>query len=132
MTTIEIDFEVYKKLTAERDNEEVTYNDVIRDLLRLHPINDNAKVPSQNGKVDWIVKGIRFPDGTPFRMHFKGLRHSAIVNDGALELDGKRFNSPSAAAYHITNNGVNGWNYWECKLSENSSWVLISSLRIKK
>ena len=129
MEIIEIDFQAYKQLTMLRDNEDVTYNDVIRDLLGLQPINDITLSPSPNGKIDWIVKGVRFPHGTPFRMHFKSIRHSAIVNDGALELDGKRFNSPSAAAFYITNNGVNGWIYWECKLSESSPWVIISSLR---
>ena len=37
MITIEIDFDVYKKLTVRRESEEVSYNDVIRDLLKMSP-----------------------------------------------------------------------------------------------
>ena len=129
MITIEIDFESYKKLTMLRENEKITYNDVIRDLLDLQPTFDITLPPTSNGKLDWIVKGVRFRHGIPFRAHYKGTIHSAIINDGALELDGKRFNSPSTAAMHITKNSVNGWIFWECKMSENSPWVLISSLR---
>ena len=129
MTTIEIDFQAYKELTLLRESEDTTYNDVIRDLLHLQPTNDNAISIQSNGKYDWVTKSVRFPHGTPFRMRFKGKSYSAIVNDGSLELNGKPFNSPSAAANYITKKGVNGWIYWECKLSESSPWVIISSLR---
>lgn len=128
MLQIEIDFEAYKKLTNLRENEEVTYNDVIRKLLGL----DTIIIPQSNSdsnKLDWVVKGVRFPHGTPFRAFHKGVHYDAMVNDGALEYNGINYNYPSAAAFSITKTGINGWNFWECKLSEHTSWILISSLR---
>jgi hypothetical protein len=35
-----------------------------------------------------------------------------VTDDGALVLDGERFESPSAAAKAVTGTAVNGWNYW--------------------
>ena len=35
MEMIEIDFDVYKALTMKRTSQEVTYNDVLRELLDL-------------------------------------------------------------------------------------------------
>ncbi len=35
MPSIDIDFDIYKELTSLRETEDVTYNDVIRELLEL-------------------------------------------------------------------------------------------------
>ena len=43
MTTIEIDFDVFKELTIRRTTESVTYNDVLLELLGL----DRSKVLKQ-------------------------------------------------------------------------------------
>lgn len=79
---------------------------------------------------DWIVKNVRFPQGTDFRAFYKGQTHAARVEGGALMLaNGKRFDSPSAAAISITGNSVNGWTFWECRLPDKSSWQRIDALR---
>lgn len=132
MYAIDVDFEVYKQLTARRSTEDVTYNDVIRELLGLAqsvPISSPAKA---NGQAlgDWIAKGVRFPVGTDFRANYKGQVHTARVESGVLALSsGKRFDSPSAAAVSITGSAVNGWRFWECRLPGKPSWQLIDSLR---
>jgi hypothetical protein len=48
------------------------------------------------------------PAGSELRAHHKGQLHLAEVLSGALVLNGKRFDSPSAAAMSITRHPVNG------------------------
>ncbi|MBI4205359.1 MAG: DUF2924 domain-containing protein [Betaproteobacteria bacterium] len=78
---------------------------------------------------DWIAKGVRFPAGTEFRAHHKGQTYLARVESGALVLNGKRYDSPSAAAVSITGSAVNGWRFWEGRLPGEASWKMIESLR---
>ena len=132
MATIEIDFDVFKALTAKRSSESVSYNDVLRVILGLGKPSQSLPPTPVNGSVaagDWVSKGVRFPAGTEFRANHKGRIHLAKVENGALVLDGKRFNSPSLAANSITKNSVNGWLFWECRLPNKSSWQLITALR---
>jgi len=133
--TIDVDFDVYKAVFTRRANETMTENDVLRELLGLPPRQaiDPLEPPSTNNEstslTDWIVKGTRFPTGTEFRSSYKGRTYTGRVNDGALLVDGKSFDSPSAAAVAITSNPVNGWRFWECRLPGKSTWQLIDSLR---
>lgn len=131
MQTIEIDFDVFKELTIRRTSEEVTYNDVLRSLLKLGPskkLEGEGHVGSE-GSQSWVAKGIVFPHGTEFRSTYKGQVYYGKVENGALVVNGKRFNSPSAAAREITNNSVNGWIFWECKMLGENSWKLMSNVR---
>ncbi len=130
MSTIEIDFDVYKALTLRRTSEEVTYNDVLRQLLNLNVkkgASASASAPLAQG--EWTAKGVRFPAGTEFRASYKGRAIMGKVESGALQVDGKRYDSPSAAAVAITGNPVNGWIFWECRFPGSSSWRMIKSLR---
>ncbi|HJX10498.1 MAG TPA: DUF4357 domain-containing protein [Candidatus Binatia bacterium] len=131
MTTIDIDFDVYKALTLRRVTEAMTYNDVLRELLRLGPKRDESRSTgaAATGQGDWVTKGVRFPLGTEFRATYKGQQYEGKVESGALVIDGKRFDSPSAAAVAITGNPVNGWTFWECRLPGKGSWQMIKSLR---
>lgn len=130
MHTIEVDFDVFKQLTIRRATEDVSYNDVIRELLGL----DHAKVgaaekttnPSPDG---WVAKGVRFPSGTEFRANYKNQLRTGHVEGGMLIVNGQCYNSPSAAAVSITGGPVNGWRFWECRLPGASSWQLIERLR---
>ncbi|MGV8081753.1 MAG: DUF4357 domain-containing protein [Syntrophales bacterium] len=127
---IEIDFDVFKKLTAMRESETETYNDVLRKLLGLSRAQ-GLLLPQESSTtaVAWTTKGVTFPGGTEFRATYKGQTIFGSVEAGALVVDGKRYNSPSAAAVAITGNPVNGWIFWECKLPGKSSWQIIKSLR---
>lgn len=128
MYTIEIDFEVFKEITARRATENITENDVLRELLGLAPKQherDHAPVIERA----WVSKGVVFPSGTKFRAQFKGIIYEAVAEDGCLLLNGQKYHSPSAAAVSITGNPVNGWTFWECKLPGKSTWILIKSLR---
>jgi len=132
MTTIEIDFDVFKALTAKRLNESVTYNEVLRDVLGLGKPKQSPQSALGDGIAspgDWITKGVRFPSGTEFRATHKGHTHLGKVQNGALVLDGQRFSTPSSAAMSITKNSVNGWIFWECRFPNKTSWQLLTALR---
>ena len=130
MKTLDVDFDVFKALTLRRATEDITENDVIRELLGLATKRSAASattgIPAEG---DWITKGVRFPVGTEFRANYKGQTHLARVANAALVLNGQRFDTPSSAAMSITGNPVNGWNFWECRLPGQASWPTIRSLR---
>lgn len=130
MHTIDVDFEVFKQLTVRRATEDVSYNDVIRELLgfgKAEPrTEEKAAIVSED---DWVVKGVRFPATTEFRARHKGRPVTARVEGGALALNGKPYPTPSAAAFSITGNRVNGWLFWECKLPGKSTWQRMESFR---
>lgn len=130
MTSIEIDFEVYKALTARRGSEKITYNDVIRELLGLkHLINPHPSLFHSESD-GWVTKGVHFPSGTEFQARYKGKVFRGKAESGFLELeDGSRYSTPSAAAGAITKYFVNGWTFWEYKFPGESHWKIIKSLR---
>jgi len=128
--TIEIDFEVFKALTNRRATESISYNDVLRELLGLNPLQTpvlSPEVASSSGA--WTTKGVTFPVGTEFRANYKGQTILGKVESGALVVNGKRFDSPSSAAVSITGNMVNGWIFWECRLPGKTTWQMIKTLR---
>ncbi len=133
MRTIEVDFDVFKALTTRRPSEDVTENDVLRSLLGLpSKRGPSAAVPREiPDPGDWIVKGIRFPAGTEFRASYKGQSWLGRVERGALVVNGRRFDTPSAAAVFITKSPSNGWTFWECRFPGQASWQLIKGLRRK-
>lgn len=130
MNTVEIDFDVFKELTIRRSSEDVTHNDVLRDLLGLNS-KSQPKAPVQVAPDTggWFTKGVKFPDGTEFRARYRGEVHYAKVEAGALVLDSKRYDSPSAAAVSITGKPTNGWTFWECRFSGKTSWQMIKAFR---
>jgi len=128
MATVEVDFEVFKQLTARRETEETTYNDVIRQLLKLprQRATENARSPSP--LQGWTSKGVLFPNGTEFRAMYKGTTYSAKVEGNKLLLNGRVMNSPSEAATAITKNSVNGWVFWECRWPNEGRWRRLDSV----
>lgn len=129
MRTIEVDFEVFKALTLRRPSEDVSENDVLRQLLGLPGRKSAAVQPTAPAAGDWVTKGVRFPAGTEFRATYKGQTYLARVDGAALVLNGKRYDTPSAAAMSITRNPVNGWTFWEARLPGQAGWKMIKSLR---
>ena len=128
MQTIEIDFDVFKEITIRRKTEDITPNDVLRELFGLEKKQGPTPSKAQPGK-PWVVKGVEFLGGTEFRASHKGQMYYGKVEDGSLILNGKKFHSPSAAAVSITGNPVNGWVFWECKFPGEQNWQSINTLR---
>ena len=142
MMTIEIDFDVYKALTARRGDETVSYNDVLRTLLglsqpvaglrRLFGLGSSKPETSgvaKSGITDWSYKGIRFPMGTSLRAKYKGQVHVARIDGGGIVVGGKRFATPSDAARAVTGTNVNGWRFWQCRLPGEAGWRRLDALR---
>lgn len=129
MPTIEVDFEVFKALTARRPTEDVSENDVLRQLLRLSPQSSVTAKSNNPRPDDWVTKGVRLPAGTELRATYKGQLHLARVASGALIYNDERFNSPSAAAMRVTGNPVNGWTFWEYRMPGQSRWATLKHLR---
>jgi hypothetical protein len=125
MTAIDVDFEVYKALTARRETESVTYNMVVRRLLGLDP--RVAPAPQRQGM---SMKGVYFPEGTQFRVTYKGKSYEASVKNGTwVGADGITQPSPSRAARAITGNNVNGWRFWSAKRPGETRWRRLDDCR---
>lgn len=123
MPTIHVDFDVFKAITARRPSEEVTENDVLRQLFGLGSAQHTSTGAAPNPKPgDWVTKGVRFPQGTQARATYKGQLYLGEVRDGALRVAGTPYESPSAAAMSITKSQVNGWGFWEVKLPHQGDW----------
>jgi hypothetical protein len=131
MHTIEIDFDVFKEITVRRKNEDITPNDVLRELFGLEPRQKPMVQKAPSGK-PWVVKGVLFPHGTEFRSSYKNQMYFAKVEDGSLVFNDKEYSSPSAAAIEVTGNSVNGWGFWECKLPGRQNWQSMNTLRERK
>jgi hypothetical protein len=130
MTTIEIDFDVYKELTNRRKSEAVTYNDVLRELLKLPASFQTAAREFMTGNATgWTSKGVLFLNGTVFRASYKGRVYTAKVENNQLILDGKAMNSPSEASHIITGKSVNGWRFWECQMPGSDRWRTLDTFR---
>jgi hypothetical protein len=134
-TSIEIDFDVYKELTIRRKTEEMTNNDVLREMLNLTPAKHSkeslSSVSRDSAGIPWVCKGVTFPHGTEFRAEYGGRMYSAKVEDGALVYDGQRYKAPSPAAKAITGNSVNGWTFWEFKMPGKNDWILMDKFKNK-
>lgn len=140
---IEIDFEVFKGLTAKLQSESDTYNEVIRRLLGLPSSDLTATVIEMSGKgeawsaevIGGTLRGVWygttfFPDGTAFRSTYKGRTYYAQVKDGRwLGHDGVERTSPSDAASAISASNVNGWKFWYGKRPNDLDWARLDELR---
>jgi hypothetical protein len=128
---IEIDFDVFKAITAMRVTESVTANDVLRQLLGLGAVREQrVPTPAHEEKPAALtVKGVSFPHGTEFRATYKQRIHTGVVQDGTLIVNGNAFRSPSAAGKAITGSNVNGWNFWKCRIPGTSTWTQLRDLR---
>ena len=130
MPTIQVDFDVFKALTMRRPSENVSENDVLRQLLGLPSKGAAPGEPPAPTGGDWVTKGVRFPAGTECRATYRGKTYLGRVEGGALVLSGKGYDTPSAAAMSITGNPVNGWTFWEARMPGQAAWKMIKSLRI--
>jgi hypothetical protein len=126
MPTIEISFDTYKQLTMRREHERVSYDDVIRGLMKLPPVGDAKGKPSD--KKSWQYKGATLPHGTDIRCSYKGAEYAAKIDDGKWVQDGKVRTSPSEAAHAVTGNSVNGWTFWEARLPGEDRWRILKSM----
>jgi hypothetical protein len=150
---IEIDFEVFKALTAKRESEADSYNNVIRRLLQLPIANTSPPkelpqnallrrmvgVPVEQGRptvlnallgAGALFGNTFFPEGSLFRANYKGRTYYAQIKDGVwLGQDGVKRSSPSEAAGAISGTNVNGWRFWHVQRPGDADWVRMDELK---
>lgn len=132
LRTIDIDFDIHKKIETERRSFDESANDVLRRLLKI----DTGAIPLESpAGWPWTGKGVTLPHGTELRMDYNGRLHTGRIHNGAWLVEGKQFNSPSAAAGGIalTKDGrhpsLDGWIYWHVRQPDAKDWVLLKTLR---
>lgn len=138
MLQIDIDFDVFKALTAMRESENHTYNDVIRGLLGL-PESMSRRMSREwtvniedFGRAKWngfISRDLFLPNGTELRANYKGNQFTASIQRNKwIDSNGAEHDSPSAAASAITGTNVNGLRFWEAKRPSDSEWRKLDAL----
>jgi len=134
--TIEIDFEVYKLIEAERRSFDESRNEALRRRLGLPPsagLDPSREAPSEGRS--WTGEGVTLPHGSKLRMRYNGRTHEGQIVDGKWIIEGKSFDSPSGAASGIafTKRGertrLDGWIYWEAQRAGDTEWTRIAELR---
>ena len=81
----------------------VTVDDLLRETLGL---KDRG----------FTSNGVYFAEGMIFGGWYKERPVTAIIKNGAIEVDGKTFSSFSGAAAHVTGRPTtNGWAFWFVK-----------------
>jgi hypothetical protein len=139
LTTIEIDFDVYKLIEAERKSFDEPRGTALRRLLSLppKPITEVAKASLPAGRA-WSGEGVTLTHGTRLRMHYNGRRYEGEIVDGKWIVEEKTFDSPSGAAsgVAITKKGkttrLDGWIYWEVQAPGDTGWTPLAALRPKQ
>jgi Protein of unknown function DUF262/Protein of unknown function (DUF1524)/Restriction Enzyme Adenine Methylase Associated len=97
-------------------------SDLIDVLLRVWPVpegHEGRVVDPQTKAQDWvelkhlIEAGQLSAGDTLIATHrdFSGVE-ATVTSDGHIELDGKRFRTPSGAARHVRKKVTNGWYFW--------------------
>jgi Restriction Enzyme Adenine Methylase Associated len=90
---------------------------VQRELNKRNLTADEVLREALGVKITGLISGNKFfPEGTVFVAWYKNKALSAIVKDGALECEGQRYSSLSAAAAHYTRRPTtNGWDFWSVR-----------------
>lgn len=132
--TIEIDFDVHKRIEAERLSFAETANEVLRRMLSLDQAETTFSPASTEGRA-WAGKGVMLPHGTELRMEYNGSVHTGRIENGGWVVEGKNYSSPSAAASGVgrtkagKRTNLDGWVYWHVKRPDDDQWTAIMSLR---
>ena len=70
-------------------------------------------------------------------MEYRGKEHCGIIQDSAWLVEGKNFNSSSAAGGGVaqtkggTHPSLDGWKYWKVKRPTDLDWIALGTLRRK-
>ena len=139
MTTIEIDFDIYKLIEGERRSFSEQPFHALRRLLSLPPAEEapSDDPTNSNAGQPWIDDGVVIPHGSLARMEYGrgSQQYSGKFLDGSLVVNGLKYQSLSEAAGALakTKSGgatsLNGWNYWEVQLPGSDRWELLDHVR---
>jgi len=146
---IDVSLEVYKALTSRLRFEKQSYDDVIREMLKLDsPVEIESPAGASISSLQNIAeafsqsfadvqpgggfysRGLLLPNGTKIRARYKQKLYRAEVQDDIwVDADGRKHSSPSAAAAAITGTNVNGWRFWEALRPGDKEWARLELLK---
>jgi hypothetical protein len=133
--SIDIDFEVHKRIELARESFSETPNAVLRRLLGLDSSDAVQQFSSPSAMRAWSGKGVQLPHGTRVRMDYNGRTHEGEIVDGSWQVEGGHYSSPSAAAGGVarTKDGkrtnLDGWIYWRALPPGEGEWLKLSEMR---
>lgn len=133
--SVDIDFDVNKRIELARESFAETPNAVLRRLLGIDGARPAQSAIGVGGMRAWSGKGVLLPHGTRVRMDYNGRTHEGEIFDGSWLVEGERFSSPSAAAGGTarTKSGkrtnLDGWIYWWALMPGEETWVKLSEIR---
>src|ERR1019366_1299341 len=88
LRTIEIDFDLHKRIETARESFSETPNDVLKRLLKIGQATKPPETESPGGGRPWSGKGVVLPHGTQLRMEYNGRSHSGEIVDGQWHVEG--------------------------------------------
>lgn len=166
--SISIDFAIHQLIETNRTSFEESENEVLRRLLGLpnapvatppaaklrHPsrsnhlrtfLDDPELSPNSlgNGRTSgrsWSYGGVDLPEGTALSLEYSEVKKEAcgLVRNGAWEIEGEQFFSPSRAAIALVGRerggrkkprSLNGWLCWKVRRPGETEWIALNSLR---
>jgi len=133
--SIDIDFDVHKRIELARESFAETPNAVLRRLLGLDASRAVEQAVGAVAMRSWSGKGVQLPHSTRLRMDYNGRTHEGEIVNGSWLVEGKKYSSPSAAAGGVarTKDGkrtnLDGWVYWWALLPGKETWVKLSEMR---
>jgi hypothetical protein len=75
-------------------------------------------------------EGAYFIEGTAFLAWYKDRPHWGTVKNGAINIEGKEYNSVSGAAAAVTGRPTtNGWSFWLVKVPGKNEFTPIATFR---
>lgn len=120
------------KLPIERDETQA----ILRMAVAAEKsVNGGRHTPSARAGGDLVTQGGRVPNGTQLQATYKSREYEAEVRDGAVEWNGDRFKSLTAAAVAVirstgSNRATeNGWRFWEYRDAATDEWKTCKDLQ---
>lgn len=142
---IEIDFDVHRRIEAERRSFDDPPNAVLRRLLGIDGNDDNplehsspAQAPEAlppDPEASWTKKGLRLRAGTELKVKYSEVEVYGRVAQGRLAFDGGSYDAPSKAVMEVVRErrgnavSINGWKHLYVREPGHGSWMALDQLR---
>lgn len=133
-----IEFRTFARENAETVHAhlfEPIYTEVTKQLLVTHDNINSPKTPSVPSTLsrritlkNLLDTGILKTGQLIFREYSSKRFEGKITAEGLIDLDGKKFDSPSGAAGSITPNQVDGWGWWST-IDDRGQQILLDNIR---
>src|SRR5262245_46839664 len=81
--SIEIDFDVHKRIEIARRSFKETDNEVLRRLLEIETKAAPVSLARARIEQPWSGKGVTLPHGTQVRMKYRGRVYVGMIDNGA-------------------------------------------------